>query len=190
MKQDATKILQLINQFRDDLAYGVFDRDNLRAFANELFGIEESPVVKFRHDPLLWPENPPTPAYAKPGDSGVDLVAAEDVIIGPGETRRVRTGLYIELPEGFEAQVRPRSGLAAKHGMTVLNSPGTVDTGYRGSVDVLLHRTAPGSFTVKKGDRIAQMVVAPVFQARFERVDELSDSERGDAGFGSTGVTS
>lgn len=145
-------------------------------------------------------EGLPLPSYQTAGAAGADLVAAVDgpVVIGPGGRAMIPTGLQIALPEGFEAQVRPRSGLAAKHGITVLNSPGTVDSDYRGEVKVMLVNTNSASspmsgratsFTIERGDRIAQMVIAPVTQASFEETeDELPETLRGAGGFGSTGV--
>lgn len=129
------------------------------------------------------------PAYARPGDAGADLRAAESVTLGPGERALIGTGVAIALPEGYAAFVVPRSGLAAKHGITVLNSPGTVDAGYRGEVKVtLLNTDREAPFTVEPGDRIAQMIVMPVSRAHFIPVSELPESERGTSGFGSTGV--
>ena len=129
------------------------------------------------------------PAYARPGDAGADLRATESVTIGPGERALIGTGVAIALPEGYAAFVVPRSGLAAKHGITVLNSPGTVDAGYRGEVKVtLLNTDREAPFAVEPGDRIAQMIVMPVSRAQFVPVSELPQSERGTDGFGSTGV--
>lgn len=137
----------------------------------------------------------PNPEFATDGASGFDLRAdlAEDetITLGVGEYTMVPTGLYFEIPEGFELQVRPRSGLAAKHGVTVLNSPGTVDSDYRGEVKVILinHGTKP--FVIENGERIAQGVIGGVMGKKmitFESVEELSDTERGEGGFGSTGV--
>ncbi len=128
------------------------------------------------------------PSYAHPGDAGMDLRSVEDVQIAPGTRRLVRTGLKMQLPDGFEAQVRPRSGLALKHGVTVLNSPGTVDSGYRGELAVLLVNLGAETFTVEKGMRIAQMVVAPVVRADVEEAEALDGSVRSEGGFGSSGV--
>jgi dUTP pyrophosphatase len=131
---------------------------------------------------------PEVPAYAHPGDAGADLVAAEDVRLEPGERALVGTGVRIGLPEGYAAFVVPRSGLAAKHGITVVNSPGTVDAGYRGEIKVtLLNTDAREAYDIVRGDRIAQLIVMPVPRARFIPVDELPDSVRGEGGFGSTG---
>ncbi len=128
------------------------------------------------------------PAYAHPGDAGADLRAAEAVELAPGERATVGTGTAIALPEGFAAFVMPRSGLAARHGITIVNAPGTVDAGYRGEIRVtLLNTDARETFRVEAGDRIAQLVVMPVVQARFVPVESLPGSHRGERGFGSTG---
>jgi dUTP pyrophosphatase len=128
------------------------------------------------------------PAYAHPGDAGADLVAVETVELGPGERVTVGTGTAIALPDGFVAFVVPRSGLAAKHGITIVNTPGTVDAGYRGEIRVILLNTDRSTpYTVTAGDRIAQLVVMPVTRARFIPVDRLPGSHRGEGGFGSTG---
>lgn len=129
----------------------------------------------------------PTPAYQTAGSAGCDVVASSDALIYPGKRYLVPTGLFLEVPCGYECQVRPRSGLALKHGVTVLNSPGTIDSDYRGEVCVLLYNAGDEPFEVKPGDRIAQLIFAPVTRAEFELVDELSDTERGTGGFGSTG---
>lgn len=130
------------------------------------------------------------PAHATAHSAGVDLVAAVsgDLVLEPGGRALVPTGLAIELPEGFEAQVRPRSGLALKHGVTVLNAPGTIDADYRGEVGVILINLGDQPFTVRRGERIAQMVVAPVAFIAWLESDTLNPSERGQGGFGSTGV--
>jgi len=134
---------------------------------------------------------PTIPQYAHPGDAGADLVAAEAVILGPGERALVGTGVRIALPDGYAAFVVPRSGLAAKHGITVVNAPGTVDAGYRGEIKVtLLNTDLHATYEVAVGDRIAQIIVLPVPRARFVPVDELPDSVRGEGGFGSTGYQS
>ena len=113
-----------------------------------------------------------------------------DIVLPPMERVIIPTGLFMELPVGYEAQVRPRSGLAAKHGLTVLNSPGTVDSDYRGEVKVILINHGPEAFVINRGDRIAQMVIAPVTQGILQETEELPDTERGEGGFGSTGGTS
>ena len=127
------------------------------------------------------------PTYAHPGDAGMDVRSIETVILQPGARALVHTGLAFELPPNAEAQVRPRSGLALKQGVTVLNSPGTIDAGYRGEVGVILINLGSEPFTVEKGMKIAQIVVAPVAQAEIVEVTSLDDSERGAGGFGSTG---
>ncbi|WP_454150831.1 dUTP diphosphatase [Microbacterium lacticum] len=128
------------------------------------------------------------PAYAHPGDAGADLVATEAVRLGPGERALVGTGVRIALSDGYAAFVVPRSGLAARHGITIVNSPGTVDAGYRGEIKVsLLNTDASEAYDVAVGDRIAQLIVLPVPRVRFVPVDDLPASVRGDGGFGSTG---
>ncbi len=128
------------------------------------------------------------PSYAHPGDAGMDLCSVEDLLIPAGGRRLVRTGLSMMLPPGHEAQVRSRSGLALKRGVAVLNSPGTIDEGYRGEIGVILANFGEEPFEVRRGDRIAQMVIAPCVRAEVEQVRELDSSERGSGGFGSTGV--
>jgi len=136
-------------------------------------------------------EGLPLPAYETAHAAGMDLRAAvaEDapVVLEPGHRKLIPTGLCIALPEGFEAQVRPRSGLALRHGITCLNSPGTVDADYRGELQVILINHGAEPFTVRRGERIAQMVIAPVVQARWVEVEALDDTARGEGGFGSTG---
>ena len=134
-------------------------------------------------------EDLPLPAYATAGAAGMDLHAAvlEDVVLQPGERRLISTGLRIALPEGFEAQIRPRSGLAVRHGISMVNSPGTVDSDYRGVVQVLLINLGEAPFTVRRGERIAQLVVAPVSRVEWERAIALPESTRGEGGFGHTG---
>jgi dUTP pyrophosphatase len=129
------------------------------------------------------------PAYASAAAAGADLVAAidQDIELGPLERRIVPTGISIALPVGFEAQVRPRSGLAAKHGVTVANAPGTVDADYRGEIKVILINHGSDDVAIRRGERIAQMVVAPVVQACWEEQASLDDTVRGEEGFGSTG---
>ncbi|ACK69186.1 deoxyuridine 5'-triphosphate nucleotidohydrolase Dut [Gloeothece citriformis PCC 7424] len=130
------------------------------------------------------------PKYVHSDDSGLDLSAIEDLEIPPGESQLVPTGIAIELPPNTEAQIRPRSGLALKHQITVLNTPGTVDEGYRGEIGVILINHGKNSFKVTRGMKIAQMVIAPVIRVEVEEVDHLSDTTRGSGGFGSTGLTS
>ena len=128
------------------------------------------------------------PTYAHPGDAGMDVRSVEDVTLAPGARALVRTGLVLMLPPDAEAQVRPRSGLALKHGVTVLNSPGTIDVGYRGEVGVILVNLGAEPFVVEKGMKIAQLVVAPVAQAAVVEVSDVDATDRGAGGFGSTGV--
>jgi dUTP pyrophosphatase len=130
------------------------------------------------------------PAYATEHSAGMDLCAAvtNDVVIEPGKRALVPTGLSIALPEGYEAQVRPRSGLALKNGITVLNSPGTIDADYRGEVQVILANLGTEAFTITRGMRIAQMVVASYARVQWEQVDALNETARGAGGFGSTGL--
>jgi len=132
-------------------------------------------------------EGLPLPAYATEHAAGMDIVAAEDVLIGPGDRHAVATGFAIAIPVGYEVQVRPRSGLALKHGITCLNTPGTIDADYRGEVKVILANLGREPFQVTRGERIAQIVPAAVTQARFAEVAELDDTVRGEGGFGSTG---
>jgi dUTP pyrophosphatase len=129
------------------------------------------------------------PAYQTEGAAGLDLRAAvrEPITLEPGRRRLVPTGLRMAIPRGFEAQVRPRSGLALKHGVTVLNSPGTIDSDYRGEVQVLLVNLGEEPFVVREGERIAQLVIAPVARAELELADSLDDTTRGHGGYGSTG---
>jgi dUTP pyrophosphatase len=130
----------------------------------------------------------PLPAYAHPGDAGADLTAAEDVELGPGDRALVRTGLAIALPAGYAAFVHPRSGLAARHGVTIVNAPGTVDAGYRGEIKVtLLNTDREHAVSFKRGDRIAQLIIQRVERAVFHEVAVLPGSSRGEGGFGSTG---
>lgn len=141
----------------------------------------EIKIINSSHNPL--------PEYATPQSAGVDLRAdlTEPVILRPLERRLIPTGLTIALPEGYEAQVRPRSGLALKHGITVLNSPGTIDADYRGPIGVILINLGQEPFVVNPGERICQMVVAPTCQAEWQPVASLDETERGEGGFGHTG---
>ena len=139
------------------------------------------PVVRL--DPDL-----PLPSYAHPGDAGADLVTAVDVTLQPGERALVPTGIAMAVPEGYVALVHPRSGLAARHGLSIVNAPGTIDAGYRGEVSVLLVNLDPGEpIELRRGDRIAQLVFQAVEQAAFAEVQVLPDSARGVGGYGSTG---
>jgi dUTP pyrophosphatase len=130
----------------------------------------------------------PLPAYATDGAAGMDVVSAEDLILAPGARHAVAAGFAMAIPHGYEVQVRPRSGLALKHGITCLNTPGTIDSDYRGEVKVILANLGSEPFPIKRGDRIAQLVPAPVQRAVLTEVDSLDATERGVGGFGSTGV--
>lgn len=132
----------------------------------------------------------PLPRYMTSGSAGMDLLAdvVEPIELSPGARALIPTGIAVELPAGFEAQVRPRSGLALRHGVTLLNSPGTIDSDYRGEIQVILINLGDQPYTVRRGDRIAQMIVAPVVRAELREVDGLADSRRGSGGFGHTGV--
>ena len=130
------------------------------------------------------------PAYATEGAAGMDVLSAEEVVLAPGARHAVCTGLAVAIPHGFEIQVRPRSGLALKHGIGVPNAPGTIDSDYRGELKVILINHGQESFKVRRGDRIAQLVLAPVTRASWLHVDELDETGRGEGGFGSTGVVS
>lgn len=132
----------------------------------------------------------PLPAYASDGAAGMDVVAAETLTLRPGARHAVATGFAMAIPAGYEVQVRPRSGLALKHGVTCLNTPGTIDSDYRGEVKVILANLGDESFEIKRGDRIAQLVPAPVQRAAFAEVATLDETARGAGGFGSTGVES
>ena len=127
------------------------------------------------------------PSYATSGAAGMDVVSAESVTIRPGQRHAVATGLSVAIPENYEIQVRPRSGLAFKHGITVPNTPGTIDSDYRGELKVLLINHGADDFAIARGDRIAQLVLAPVTQAKWDEVEELDETSRGEGGFGSTG---
>ena len=143
----------------------------------------EPDVLIKRLDPEV-----PLPSYAHPGDAGADLTAAEDVELGPGERALVRTGLAIALPAGYAAFVHPRSGLAANHGVTLVNAPGTVDAGYRGEIKVtMLNTDRDRAVSFRRGDRIAQLVIQRVERAVFHEAEALPGSSRGEGGFGSTG---
>ena len=138
-------------------------------------------VVKINKDAIL-------PNYAHPGDAGLDIYSVEEKTLNPGERALIKTGIKIELPKNTEAQMRPRSGLALKHGISLVNSPGTIDEGYRGEIGVIVINHGQEAFTVEKGMKICQMVVKPVWTVNVEEVSELDDTERGTGGFGSTGV--
>lgn len=137
---------------------------------------------------IINKSNNPLPTYATYGSAGMDIRANESCVVPAGGRVLVKTGLYIELPEGFEAQIRPRSGLALKHGITVLNTPGTIDADYRGEIGVILYNTSNEDFVVNIGDRIAQMVISHYERAHWIEADYLSSTDRGEGGFGSTKI--
>lgn len=141
--------------------------------------------------PLPHFEGLQLPAYETIGSAGMDVRAAvpegAPMVLAPGERAMVPTGLSVAIPQGYEIQVRPRSGLAAKHGLTCLNTPGTIDSDYRGEIKVILVNLGQDTFTIRRGERIAQLVLAPVTQLAWQRVDSLDETERGAGGFGSTG---
>ncbi len=134
-------------------------------------------------------EGLPLPKYATPGSAGMDLVAAvaDEMVLPPGEVRLISTGIRIAIPEGYEGQVRPRSGLALRHGITMLNSPGTIDSDYRGTVSVIAINHGKEDFVIRRGERIAQLVICPVARAEWQPVASLDDTQRGEGGFGHSG---
>jgi dUTP pyrophosphatase len=146
-----------------------------------------SPEIEIRLTRLPHGEGLPLPSYASAGAAGLDVVAAETLTLAPGARHAVATGFAIAIPEGYEVQVRPRSGLALKHGITCLNTPGTIDSDYRGEVKVILANLGDAPFDVVRGERVAQLVPAPVLRAGFREVGSLESTERGTGGFGSTG---
>ncbi len=147
-----------------------------------LAGVSDSIEIPIQADSL--------PVYAHPGDAGADIRSAEQLTLAPGERALVATGIRLALPEGYAAFIVPRSGLAVRHGVTVLNAPGTVDAGYRGEVKVpLINHDPREAFEISPGDRIAQMIIMPVAQHRFIPTETLDETVRGDGGFGSTGIT-
>ena len=148
-------------------------------------GIKEKPVIK-----IIKKKTAALPAYETRGAAGMDLRAnlENDIIIPPLGRMKIPTGLFMEIPEGYEGQIRPRSGLAANYGITVLNAPGTIDSDYRGEVQIILVNLGSEPYTVKNSDRIAQLVIAPVYRAEITETDSLEASSRGQGGFGSTGT--
>lgn len=147
-----------------------------------------------QHDPVPVPvkrlagnDDLPLPVYATGGAAGMDVVAAEDRVLAPGDRAAVATGLAMAIPDGFEMQIRPRSGLALKHGITVANAPGTIDADYRGELKVILVNLGHEPYAIARGDRIAQAVLSPVVRASWLEVHELGETARGEGGFGSTG---
>lgn len=144
-------------------------------------------MIDIRLKRLPHGEGLPLPSYASAGAAGLDVVAAESLTLAPGARHAVATGFAIAIPDGFEVQVRPRSGLAFKHGITCLNTPGTIDSDYRGEVKVILANLGSEPFEIVRGERIAQLVPAPVQRAAFREVEDLDSTARGTGGFGSTG---
>src|SRR5918996_3249344 len=144
-------------------------------------------MIEIKLTRLPHGEGMPLPKYATEHAAGLDVCAAEELVLEPGERHAVATGFAIEIPHGYEVQVRPRSGLALKHGVTCLNTPGTIDSDYRGEVKVILANLGDAPFEIVRGERIAQLVPAPVQRARFDEVDSLGETARGSGGFGSTG---
>lgn len=147
----------------------------------------QSPEVPVLVKRLPHGEGLPLPAYATEGAAGMDVVSAEDLDLAPGARHAVATGLSIAIPAGYEIQVRPRSGLALKHGVTVPNTPGTIDSDYRGELKVIMINLGAESFSIRRGDRVAQLVLAPVTRGTWLEVEELDATVRGEGGFGSTG---
>jgi dUTP pyrophosphatase len=145
-------------------------------------------MIEIKFTRLPHGEDLALPQYATEAAAGLDITAAEELTLAPGERHAVATGFAIEIPHGYEVQVRPRSGLAIKHGITCLNTPGTIDSDYRGEVKVILINLGTQPFPVRRGDRIAQLVPAPVLRAHFTEVHMLEDTARGTGGFGSTGL--
>ena len=146
------------------------------------------PAITIRLKRLPHGAGLPLPAYATAGAAGMDVVAAEELDLLPGQRHAVATGFAVAIPDGYEVQVRPRSGLALKHGITVPNTPGTIDSDYRGELKVIMINHGDAAFPIRRGDRIAQLVAAPVQRAEFAEVDDLDETQRGAGGFGSTGV--
>lgn len=147
------------------------------------------PPLRLRIERLEHGRDLPLPAYATAGAAGLDLRAAvaADLVLGPGERAAVPTGFRLEIPEGLEGQIRPRSGLALRHGVTVANAPGTIDSDYRGEIAVALVNLSADPYTLRRGERIAQLIVAPVARVLLEEASSLASTERGEGGFGSTG---
>lgn len=144
-------------------------------------------MIEIKFTRLSHGDGLPLPQYASEAAAGLDITSAEELVLEPGKRHAFATGLAIEIPHGYEVQVRPRSGLAIKHGITCLNTPGTIDSDYRGEVKVILINHGDEAFHVKRGERIAQLVPAPVLRAHFSEAFELEETARGSGGFGSTG---
>lgn len=150
----------------------------------------QSTTIRVQREPET--EDLPLPSYATPGSSGVDLLAAvgTETVLHPGERKLISTGIRVAIPAGLEGQLRPRSGLATRHGISIVNSPGTIDSDYRGVIQVILINHGNEPFTIRRGDRIAQLVISPVTRAEFPEVASLPETARSDGGFGHTGVRS
>jgi len=144
-------------------------------------------MIEIKFTRLPHGDGLPLPQYASDAAAGLDITSAEELVLEPGKRHAFATGLAIEIPHGYEVQVRPRSGLAIKHGITCLNTPGTIDSDYRGEVKVILANLGDEAFEVRRGERIAQLVPAPLLRAHFAEVQGLAETERGSGGFGSTG---
>ncbi|MBA2771305.1 MAG: dUTP diphosphatase [Sphingomonas sp.] len=144
-------------------------------------------MIEIRFTRLPHGQGLPLPAYATEHAAGLDIRSAEELVLQPGQRHAVPTGFAIEIPHGFEVQVRPRSGLAVRHGITCLNTPGTIDSDYRGEVKVILINLGEEPFEIRRGERIAQLVPAPVLRAHFSEAESLAETARGSGGFGSTG---
>jgi dUTP pyrophosphatase len=144
-------------------------------------------MIEIKFTRLAHGEGLPLPQYASEAAAGLDITSAEELVLDPGKRHAFATGLAIEIPQGYEVQVRPRSGLAIKHGITCLNTPGTIDSDYRGEVKVILINHGEEPFQVRRGERIAQLVPAPVLRAHFSEAPALEETARGSGGFGSTG---
>jgi dUTP pyrophosphatase len=144
-------------------------------------------TIRIRICRLTHGKDLPLPSYATPGAAGMDVVSAEELDLMPGQRHAVATGFKVEIPQGYEIQVRPRSGLALKHGISVPNTPGTIDSDYRGEVKVIIVNHGSEPFPIRRGDRIAQLIPAAVTRGEFDEVEELEDTARGEGGFGSTG---
>ena len=145
-------------------------------------------MIEIKLSRLPHGEGLPLPRYATDYAAGLDITAAEELTLQPGQRHAVATGFAIEIPHGYEVQVRPRSGLAIKHGITCLNTPGTIDSDYRGEIKVILINLGQEPFEIRRGERIAQLIPAPVLRADFVEAKQLSETERGSGGFGSTGL--
>lgn len=193
-KPDEEEIEKALNEDSSEEADEEFDPENFEGleelqnlfsmFGNPGSGILDKPQLVFQK----MKPNAILPEYSHPGDAGMDICACEYAEIEPLNRTLIHTGLRVCIPDGFELQVRPRSGLALKHGITVLNSPGTIDSGYRGEIGIILGNLSNSKFTVRAGDRVAQLVLAPVVSARIIEGDVDKATERGEGGFGSTGV--